>query len=71
MSLKLLKIRAIMQRFNCSEEEAIAIQKTGVAPKQVTVAAAVVETAKAVTKAVEKTAEKFKKEDHKDHKEKK
>ena len=70
MSLKLLKIRAIMQRFNCSEEEAITVQKTGVAPSP-NIATVIVETAKAVTKAVEKTIDKIKKEDHKDHKERK
>ena len=33
MSLKLLKIHAIMRRFNCTEEEAAIIKRTGIAPE--------------------------------------
>ncbi|MCK5604867.1 hypothetical protein KAR91_23455 [Candidatus Pacearchaeota archaeon] len=32
MSLKLLKIAAIMKQFNCMREEAEAVKRTGIAP---------------------------------------
>jgi len=31
--LRLLKVKAIMKLYNCSEEEAVAVKKSGVAPE--------------------------------------